>query len=997
MGFDKPSYLSINTSNELEVASNAVSETTPVLVKLTGINRIDSEDFAFYLVIRQAIPPIWRDVDALTMTANTTFNLFDIVEGADSISRQSGPTGSSVSEGVLTVGTASGDVVLRATNTNGNTDTTISINVVQRGDASNFSDTFRYHVEIAGIDVSDDLKVLPTVSESLDAVRLNVNTVNRTSFTLRSDSSNGFRYNAGIDGNFWAANSLNPSGFQAPIVVYLESLVNGEYVRSLLFSGNIREPAMSINDAEVQLRADDISAQLRNALISDFGTLEKWDRLRQQSDEATFEGVYAPEGSLLPMQLQSGKAWEDRTALTLSEFPLPSEGPPQANTAHLTAADLRTSGGFLESDPILTFKTTPRSEDVKFLFKQLSIHSEVYQIEIDIPVVERSDPFILNRGSVPFSVENTRITRLPTDWIYDSTNDRLLILLSNPEAHISDLLVQYDLTSDAYRILHTFDSDISVHRIARRTSTDYYLFAARAIGQNRSAPTLPRPIDSTGYAYDSIAEGSEIKILRYNALTETLTEHVDADDTRPPQLGIHYPVGFENALYIDEFEGIRPEYRGAFKFYNSQLYYRYATPSGFGVARVNTSGTTTEMIDQTTLNYNNHLNFAFDINSSGDIYFVYATGDEDESSLVIKRRISGGTESTILTETRGVGDFNDVGNLDFGAFLGAYEALFHNNNLYILAPIQKVDFGDDYQSIINPDVNIEQLTAEKTGERNVTTSTNLNPSNLTLAPGDDIPLRIDFDGTVTGATQSDLTVYGGTIESFSISSDMIDVTIRPDSKSVHKTIIVDLAEDAVDQTNEAWRITIDFETTRSRTKAAGMALYKCNATDNSPSLTLIEHWDFVTRGGCNLVVHDDAVHFVEHPPTSQVYTPYNPDLDSYSEDMGYNILPEALGALKKVDSSDAVESLGNLWYEARAWNVAQTPCLSIDGDLHLTMGYGVLDAVLRQNSLASKADNAQHLVYGTDVQYVLPEFEASGSIYRRAFGTCTKCECNAFY
>ena len=56
---------------------------------------------------------------------------------------------------------------------------------------------------------------------------------------------------------------------------------------------------------------------------------------------------------------------------------------------------------------------------------------------------------------------------------------------------------------------------------------------------------------------DAIAEASEMKILRYNASTGTLTEHVDADDTRPPQLGIHYHVGFENKIYIDEYEGIR--------------------------------------------------------------------------------------------------------------------------------------------------------------------------------------------------------------------------------------------------------------------------------------------------------------------------------------------------------------------------------------------------------------------------------------------------------
>ena len=68
----------------------------------------------------------------------------------------------------------------------------------------------------------------------------------------------------------------------------------------------------------------------------------------------------------------------------------------------------------------------------------------------------------------------------------------------------------------------------------------------------------------------------------------TLTEHVAEDNSHPPQLGIQYPVGFENGLNIDEFEGIRPDYRGTFKWNGSYLYYRYAKDGEFGVARVNT-------------------------------------------------------------------------------------------------------------------------------------------------------------------------------------------------------------------------------------------------------------------------------------------------------------------------------------------------------------------------------------------------------------------------
>ena len=59
--------------------------------------------------------------------------------------------------------------------------------------------------------------------------------------------------------------------------------------------------------------------------------------------------------------------------------------------------------------------------------------------------------FLLNRGSVALSFEKTRTTRLPVDWVPDAPNDRLLMLLSNPEGHISDLLVQYTLNSGQFQ------------------------------------------------------------------------------------------------------------------------------------------------------------------------------------------------------------------------------------------------------------------------------------------------------------------------------------------------------------------------------------------------------------------------------------------------------------------------------------------------------------------------------------------------------------------
>ena len=380
---------------------------------------------------------------------------------------------------------------------------------------------------------------------------------------------------------------------------------------------------------------------------------------------------------------------------------------------------------------------------------------------------------------------------------------------------------------------------------------------------------MPRQSDKTAYAFDSAAVGSAVKIYAYNTSTGVLTAHVEETDTYPPQLGIHYYVSFENKIYIDEYEGITSDYRGAFPVQSGTLYYRYAKDGEFGIASVDTSGTTTGLIDQTTTGHHSHLNFAFDITSTGTLYFVCAEHAGTVSVLKIKRRTSGGTETTIFEETYS----------GSGAFLGAHECLFHDDDLYILAPIQHLDLGDEAtNATADPDITIQQLTSEKTGERNVTTSTDLNPTSTRLAPGDDIPIRIDFDGTVTGATESDLTVYGGTIQSFSISSDMIDVTIRPDDLTAHKNIVIDLAEDAVDEDNEAWRITIDFGTRRSREKAAGMILYSCDVTAGTPSLTVIEKWDFVSHSACNLIVHDGAVHYVEQPSAAEKFFPINSSL-----------------------------------------------------------------------------------------------------------------------
>ena len=156
-------------------------------------------------------------------------------------------------------------------------------------------DVFRYRVEIAGIDVTSDLVGSPSVSETLDPVIINEYRVNDAAITLRNENG---KYNSTLAGNFWETHGLNAGGFQNAVKIYTEHFDgNGNWIENLLFTGLILESFEPISDATFKMSCVDISSRLRKALAQDFGTLEKWDSLRKQSDEDSFEGTYVPERS----------------------------------------------------------------------------------------------------------------------------------------------------------------------------------------------------------------------------------------------------------------------------------------------------------------------------------------------------------------------------------------------------------------------------------------------------------------------------------------------------------------------------------------------------------------------------------------------------------------------------------------------------------------------------------------------------------------------------
>ena len=620
---EHPTWLTIESDYELTVARDAVSETTPAFVELDNSAEL-------YIVVNPATAPSLRaDIDALNMLTDSSYDLFLIVQNADSIAFEAGqtqPTGSSISDGVFTIGTANGTAYFTATNDDGDTDFAIKINTVQRQrNLDEFSDTKRTRVEIAGIDVSEDFLDISELSETLDAITLTDFTVDDATLVLSSDNTNGYRYNDGVANNFWQTNNLNAGGYQASINIFDEYLVNDVWVSHVVFSGVILRATENFEQTQVSLICVDVSSRLRNRIVADFGTLEKWGVLTTEDTASDFEKEYTPEEPLLPIQVDTGQAWQDSGAITLQQASLPTEGlPPSETLAQITETSLKTRS-LLAEDPLLNFKTQPKNRSLQWAADQLAITSDaVYQVNLDVDTIALDSPYMLNLGNTAFNIEKTRITRLPVDWVYDPTHHRVLSLLSTTAEHISDILVEYDIQRDRRKIVYAFAKNLKTLRIARRDATHYYILTTEK--------------GTTNYS------GS---IYEYDTATETLTQHVSETDTHRARWAV---------LYQDDLFTTGVDYltdKGTFKCVGDDLYYRYASGSDVGVAQLDTAGTTTSMIDESDATASS---FAFDVTDSGEIYLA-THSDGTDTITVASDTTTGAVTNQSLTIN------NDLGGL----------------------------------------------------------------------------------------------------------------------------------------------------------------------------------------------------------------------------------------------------------------------------------------------------------------------------------------------
>ena len=684
VGYEKPTWLSLSDST-LTVSSSTPAPSS-AWVQVNGINHHGlSDELGFYIYIRPLLTPAWKDFTAISVLPDQSINLYEYVDTAESIAWKSGftrPSGFTLTNGILTFTARiqeKNEVQFTATSSDNQTaDKTFDIRLLPSADDINAERGFKFHVEIEGNDISNRLAA-PGVSftQSLDILQVNRYVVGDCTVPLRNNDGH---FRSDVANNFWDANDLNPNGFLNRVNISVEfKQADNTYDRVLFFEGQIVGLEMPIR-AVATLRCLSSASRLTKTNIEGLGIgIPKIAVLTNDDErkEPIVEGAYSPESSLAPLDIDDDvEVYHNETALTAKDVANSALGV-KDNTGVLSESSFNVQGGILDTPLLLRYKSVyrfiPMAQAFEKLSKSEAAFSSVLSAFDDISDV---DAHVSVRASLGYNTEEGRIVRLPSDWMYNATTSRLYFLMSSEASYIKDRLIEYSLDTHTYKILHEFTESRHVIRMASGDFNTFYFITTPALDFSKS--------DALIRNYDSRSDDADIKIIRYVVSTSTQSDFITSSATYRPQLGTHFFTGFY--LLDKAAQGIVPDRHGNFIYHNSNLYYRYANDTRFGVARATSAGAVTSLFSIVYDEFENGLNFAFCVNGN-NTYIAYAVGSTTGSTLRIIRH-NGTTTSSLLNETRTFANLTDLDESG-GGWLGVSEFFYDSNMLYLVVSVSR--------------------------------------------------------------------------------------------------------------------------------------------------------------------------------------------------------------------------------------------------------------------------------------------------------------------
>ena len=715
IGFDKPNWLSINSDYELVVDKDLYFpvEERSLRVTLKAINRFGATEdgaFSFYLTVLVDDLPVWDTFTLVHIYSDQELDLRSYVQNADRLTWQRGfspPSGYTLTDGRLSVAGASQTqpvvthlIEVSAVKGTAQANHAFRLRVSTRARPSRDA-IFRPRVYIEAVDVSPYLEAqqdidlspyllnFPVIQKSLDSIRRDAYRVDTCQVKLTNNKAEGYPYFK--NATFWTNNGLNPSGILNRVTIFLETLRDpgGDgWDAYLLFEGVILENTTPVEAAEATLTVVDATYFLRKQQLNDMSKgIRKIAQLTgetraENSDTEILEGQYTVPEPLQPALPDSAEAVVGQTTFELKPVQNRKTLSSVNETAYLTPSQLLTQGQVTE-EPLLKFRTPEKRVSLQNAITRATRPYDgtvPWNPQTDLATKHLSENAFQSRGNPVFDTELGRTERYPVDWIYDNTGRKIYLLLSNPATVIRDRLIVFDVDHGTSTVLYEFESSRSVHAIASADFEKFYILTAEKLTLDRGTEVPPTETVTQGMQYNSAAYQSDTRIIEYDSEFNDVTERVGASHATPPQLGILYPVGYgEHYLHS---RNIVPSNRSRFVVVGTNLYYRYANATQFGIARMTSTGSVRRLSSYGIGNYPHYLNFDFDVDSSGNIYIATTeSSDDGDSSLTLTRIPASGASSTIYEATEDTADLTDLDS-DGGTWLGVYELLKSGNDYF---------------------------------------------------------------------------------------------------------------------------------------------------------------------------------------------------------------------------------------------------------------------------------------------------------------------------
>lgn len=704
IGFKIPDWISLNSDRYLVIANDAPENAT-CYIRIIGINHVGASSFygcMFYIQVKgtEKDIPVWENFTKLVIRKDQEINFFEYVRNADTILPVTGSNIDSfiqIENGILRV---SGDgnsttIRLRAGSDAGYyADKEIDIAIIKDFEDTSILNVVDYIVEIEGINVTEHLvrENFPSISHSLDWVKLNQFKRGRCSVSLYSNTENNGLFNSTNPLSFWETNNLNKSGFLNAIAIYVVlQKENGTTEKVEIFDGIIFDSDDSLNAGQLMLGCYDSSYLLKDAQLSEnvrgIDKMLEFQPTTVGNETPAIEGIYRSENTAGEIIPERTEVWNDQRKLELKKISNLVDGVVEDNSAFATSVEIKTQGGYLHEDieiPLFAKTEVPYryltiKDAAEKYIKNKKIKTTLHVQELD----SEGSPHVRANGNLAFPTEKGRMLRYPVDWIIDESNSRLYYLLSNSSNLIKDQLICKDLKNGTHRILYEFSFSISTLKLASLDFDTFYIMAKESNDFDWTQSDFP--IVSREIKQNSDASISQkTSIVKYTVSTDQFSTIVPTNTNYRPLSALHYWTGVSGKEY--EWLGISEGDRCLFAHQGSNLLYRWARNSSFGVVSSTENGTLTPIFTETKDNYYNHLNFAFDI-VGNDIYFAFTTGTAFNSTLTVKKR-SGGTTTTVFTKTQSftnITDLDDSGN----AWLGVEELLVDGDDFYLIIPISR--------------------------------------------------------------------------------------------------------------------------------------------------------------------------------------------------------------------------------------------------------------------------------------------------------------------